>query len=402
MSTNSRVGTATSYATALQNLSQRQQGLVTLQQNMTSGLKINRTSDDPTGAAQAERAGTRIARIAADQRLLASQRDTIATAESTLGSTTDALQSFRELVVSAGSGTLTPTDRASIAQQLTSLRDEIFANTNKTDSNGTPLFSGLGSATTPFTNTQTVQFEGLSGQRVGGSSTVAPTLDGQAAFMNVPSGNGTFTVATGSGNIGTVSADAGSVTSPSAVTGHNYAIAFAVDATSGVKTYTVTDTTAGTTAATGTFKENGAIAFDGISMTVKGSPVNGDTLSVAPSTRSDLFTTLDQTIANIKGATSNAGALPTQIAQSLSQIDAGMARVSSARSLAGDILNQADRIKDAQGVRTDQLKAEKSAAEDLDMIKAVSEFSNQQTGYQAALSSYAQIQKLSLFTYISG
>ena len=37
-----------------------------------------------------------------------------------------------------------------------------------------------------------------------------------------------------------------------------------------------------------------------------------------------------------------------------------------------------------------------------DMIKAVSEFSSQQTGYQAALSSYAQIQKLSLFTYISG
>ncbi|MCZ2497780.1 flagellar hook-associated protein 3 [Xylophilus sp. Kf1] len=402
MSTNSRVGTATSYATALQNLSQRQQGLVTLQQNMTSGLKINRTSDDPTGAAQAERAGTRIARIAADQRLLASQRDTIATAESTLGSTTEALQSFRELVVSAGSGTLTATDRASIAQQLTSLRDEIFASTNKTDSNGTPLFSGLGSAATPFTNTQTVQFDGLSGQRVGGGTTVSPTLDGQAAFMNVPSGNGTFTVATGRANIGTVSADAGSVTSPSLVTGHSYTVAFAVDATSGAKTYTVTDDTAGRVAATGAYKENGAIAFDGISMTVKGAPVAGDTLSIGASSRGDLFSTLDQTIAAIKGATANSGALPTQIAQSLSQIDAGMARVSSARSLAGDILNQADRIKDAQGSRTDQLKAEKSAAEDLDMIKAVSDFSNQQTGYQAALSSYAQIQKLSLFTYISG
>ena len=401
MSINSRVGSATSYATAVQNLSERQQALVTLQQNMTSGKKINRSSDDPTSAAQAERAGTRISRIAADQRLLASQRDTIATAESTLAATTNALQSFRELVVSAGSGTLTPTDRASIAQQLSSLRDEIFANSNKTDSNNTPLFSGLGSATTPFTNTPTVQFEGLSGQRVGGSTTVAPTLDGQAAFMNVPTGNGTFTVAVGAANAGSVSADAGNVVSPTAVTGHNYTIAFAVDATSGARTYTVTDATLGTTAGTGTFKDGGAIVFDGLSMAVKGTPANGDTLAVSPSARSDLFTTLDSAIANIKGATSNSGALPTQIAQALSQIDAGMARVSSARGLAGDILNQADRIKDAQGTRSDQLSAEKSSAEDLDMIKAVSEFSSQQTGYQAALSSYAQIQKLSLFTYIS-
>ena len=401
MSINSRIGTASAYASAVQNLSDRQNGLVTLQQNMTSGKKINRASDDPTGAAQAERATTRISRIAADQRLLASQRDTIATAESTLGSTVDALQSFRELVVSAGSGTLTPTDRASIAQQLTSLRDEIFANSNKADSNGTPLFSGLGSASTPFTNTQTVNFEGLSGQRVGGSVTVSPTLDGQAAFMNVPTGNGNFSVATGSGNIGTVSADAGTVTSLSALTGHHYSIAFAVDAATGAKSYTVTDTTAGTTAATGAYKDGGAVAFDGLSITLKGSPLAGDTVAVAPSTRSDLFGTLDRAIADIKGATSNSGALPTQIAQALSQIDSGMARVQSARSLAGDILNQADRIKDGQDTRSDQLTAERSSAEDLDMIKAYSDFSSQQTGYQAALSSYAQIQKLSLFSYIS-
>ncbi|QHI97991.1 flagellar hook-associated protein 3 [Xylophilus rhododendri] len=397
----SRIGTASAYAGAVQNLSDRQQALVTLQQNMTSGKRINRTSDDPTSAAQAERANTRIDRIAADQRLLASQRDTISTAESTLGSSIDALQSFRELVVSAGSGTLTPADRGYIAQQLTSLRDEIFANSNKSDSNGTPLFSGLGSADQPFTNTQQVNFAGLSGQRTGGATTVAPTLDGQATFMNVPTGNGTFTLATGTANTGTVSVDAGSVQNPSAITGHNYTIGFAVDATTGVKSYTVTDTTAGTTAATGTYKESGSISFDGMTMTMKGTPADGDTVAIAPSTRSDLFATLDQAISSIKNATSNSGALPTQIAQSLVQIDSGLSRLQSSRSLAGDILNQADRIKTSQDTRSDQLTAEKSNAEDLDMIKAVSEFSTQQTGYQAALSSYAQIQKLSLFTYIS-
>ena len=38
---------------------------------------------------------------------------------------------------------------------------------------------------------------------------------------------------------------------------------------------------------------------------------------------------------------------------------------------------------------------------DADMVKSISDFSQSQTGYQAALQSYAQIQRLSLFNYIS-
>jgi flagellar hook-associated protein 3 FlgL len=35
------------------------------------------------------------------------------------------------------------------------------------------------------------------------------------------------------------------------------------------------------------------------------------------------------------------------------------------------------------------------------MVQALSDFKNQDTGYQAALQSYAMVQKLSLFSYIS-
>ena len=34
------------------------------------------------------------------------------------------------------------------------------------------------------------------------------------------------------------------------------------------------------------------------------------------------------------------------------------------------------------------------------MVQAISEFKNQQTGYQAALQSYASVQRLSLFDYL--
>jgi flagellar hook-associated protein 3 FlgL len=36
----------------------------------------------------------------------------------------------------------------------------------------------------------------------------------------------------------------------------------------------------------------------------------------------------------------------------------------------------------------------------MDMIKGISDFQNQQTGYDAALKTYAQVQRLSLFNYL--
>ena len=45
-------------------------------------------------------------------------------------------------------------------------------------------------------------------------------------------------------------------------------------------------------------------------------------------------------------------------------------------------------------------QTERSNAEDVDMTKAISDFSNQQTGYDAALKAYSMVQKLSLFNYL--
>ena len=51
-----RVGTANMYDNAIRNVSARQTSLVNLQENLTSGKRVVRASDDPVSAAQAERA----------------------------------------------------------------------------------------------------------------------------------------------------------------------------------------------------------------------------------------------------------------------------------------------------------------------------------------------------------
>ena len=143
---------------------------------------------------------------------------------------------------------------------------------------------------------------------------------------------------------------------------------------------------------------NIAIAgLPGLALNVTGTPAVGDTVTLK-SSRS-IFSVLDTAIKDIGGA-ANGNAATQAVGQALGNIDIGMARVSAVRGQAGDLLNRADRITDSQMQRSTQLEADRSRAEDLDMIKGVSDFSTQQTGYSAALQSYAQIQKLSLFNFI--
>ena len=122
---------------------------------------------------------------------------------------------------------------------------------------------------------------------------------------------------------------------------------------------------------------------------------------MAPSQRTDIFTVLDQAIATVKAGTSGPAALQQGLGRALSELDSGMNRVQAVRSYAGDQLNRADRLD--TGMKDDALTQEgaRSRAEDIDMIKALSDVETQKVGLQAALQSYAQMQKLSLFNYIS-
>eukprot|EP01030_Chromulinospumella_sphaerica_P010457 gene10457-10265_t len=145
-----RVGTANMYDNSIRNVSARQASLVNLQENLTSGKRVVRASDDPVSAAQAERAMTRMTRIQTEQRALETQRNAIAQAESSMGDAVSLVQEVRELMVNAGNASLSSSERATIANQLQSLRDQLTAVANRTDTNGLPLLGALGSAQSPF------------------------------------------------------------------------------------------------------------------------------------------------------------------------------------------------------------------------------------------------------------
>jgi flagellar hook-associated protein 3 FlgL len=412
----SRLGSANTYDTAIRNLSNRQTALSNLQENLSSGKKVVRASDDPTGAAQAERALTRLSRIQTDQRALETQRNAIGMAESTLGDVIEALQSAREQVISAGNPSAGAAQRKSIALQLTSLRDQILSLANRKDTNGQPLFSALGSALAPFVGPQApapdYTFEGLPGQSSSSEVAIPFALDGDSAFMHQSARDGVYNV-----SLSTIPTGRQLLTSPVSVTdtslvnGSAYTLSIgAVDSTTVPGTTTVSYSITENPNVSGPFVgltasyptgQTGSLtvsAMPGLSLTLTGTPAVGDTVSVDPNP--SMFSVLDDAIRDIGGAV-NANAAAQAVSQALNNIDIGMGRVSAVRAQAGDLLNRADRITSNQETRSIQLEADRSRAEDLDMVQGISDFQNQQTAYQAALQSYAQVQKLSLFNYIS-
>jgi flagellar hook-associated protein 3 FlgL len=169
---------------------------VGLQDNLTSGKRVVRPSDDPVAAAQAERALTRITRIQTEQRALEVQRNAIAQAESSLGEAVNLVQEMRQLMVNAGSGTLTPNDRKTIAQQMQSLRDQCHRGGQPQGHQRLPCLNSLGSALQPFLGPLApppdYSFEGLPGQSAADTVSIPLTLDGDAAFMFRPQRDGVY------------------------------------------------------------------------------------------------------------------------------------------------------------------------------------------------------------------
>jgi flagellar hook-associated protein 3 FlgL len=70
------------------------------------------------------------------------------------------------------------------------------------------------------------------------------------------------------------------------------------------------------------------------------------------------------------------------------------------RAGAGEALAAIDGAQSRLEESSLQAQVERSAAEDLDLVSALSDLQTQQTAYDTALQAYASVQRLSLFDYI--
>ena len=111
-------------------------------QKLSSGLKINRAKDNPSGYAIGRRMDVQIAGVAVATKNANTGISVIQTADGALTEVHDMLQRMNELAVKGSTGTLTTADREILNQEVVQLKKEIARVAQDTEFNGQPLLDG--------------------------------------------------------------------------------------------------------------------------------------------------------------------------------------------------------------------------------------------------------------------
>lgn len=401
-----RISTKNIYDSGVASMLKQQQALMHTQQQIASGKKILTAADDPVGAARAIDVSQSLATNTQYAANRAAAKHALGLAENALQGVTNILQNAREVAVNAGSGALSDSDRASLAQELAAYRDELVGLANSGDGEGGYLFSGFQSAAPAFVQgAGGVQYQGDQGRRllqVSASRQLAVSESGREVFENLRAGRGGFVAAADPANAGAGVIGPAALTGAAAPTGDAYRIDFHV--LGGVTTYDVLDTTTAATVSSGNaYSAGSAIGFAGLQVTISGAPADGDRFTVAPAPRQSMFDTLDQLIATLQtsaAGTAGRARVANGISAALSNLDGALDHVLEVRAGAGSRLKEIDSL-DAEGGDLDlQYQQLLSQIQDLDYASAVSELNRQQTVLEAAQKSFLGLVNSSLFDYL--
>ena len=444
-----RVSTGMIFEAGVNAINKQTSTLIHTQQQVASGRRNLVPSDDPVAAARAlevTQAKDITAQYSSNQD---SASSTLGLAESNLSSANDLLTRVKVLAIQGANGTLTNTDRTSIATELRARFDELVGIANSTDGTGLYLFSGYQGGSKPFSGSVStgVVYSGDDGQRrqqVSSSRQIEISESGNAVFNRVVNGNGYFAttyasnVNTLAANTGTGVIDVGAVSDPvkwnSASNSGNLKVNFWVDAAgvagpANTTYYDLVDASTGNSLFTGGASATGAggtythaytsgqaINFSGLnaayvpyadfgaSVTITGAPADGDSFSVNKSSSQDMFTTLSNLINTLENASNGtpAGAakFATDMGSALQNLDQASQNILTVRAGIGSRLNEVDSLKLVNSDLDIQYNQTLSNLQDLDYAKTITDLTRGQTQLQASQQSFAKVSQLSLFNYL--
>ncbi len=395
-----RISTTSSFEAGIETLQKRQAELAQSQERLTSGKRVARASDDPAAAARAERALAGVLRSETSQRAVEASRSAMQLTESALADANELLQQAREGLVASGNGSYSDQERAGLARKLAGLREQLLSVANRNDGAGSYLFAGQGTTVAPFLDGPGgVSYQALGGELRTEHGTRLPlSVDGEAMWLRARTGNGVFETSAGAGVSGAW-IDGGQVSDPTALTGSTYTLQFTVAA--GATTYAVLRDGLPTAVTAAPYTSAQDIVVDGMSFKISGVPASGDSFTIQPSSSTlSVFDALDAAITDLGTAGKTAAQVSQDTVENLRNLDAVMGGLQRARAAAGEALLRTDSESDRLADRKLADETERSNAEDLDMVDAISKFQNQQTGYDAALKSYSMVQRMSLFQYL--
>ena len=132
-----------------QNLQLMMQTQATLEQESSTGYKVNAPGDDPVAAQQILHLNSLNAASVQYSRNITSATATLSMSDSAMSSMNTALTSLKEVALEMSTGTINGSDMAAAVSQVQQLKSQIISLGN-TQVNGNYIFGGFKSSTPPF------------------------------------------------------------------------------------------------------------------------------------------------------------------------------------------------------------------------------------------------------------
>ncbi len=403
----------------LNNILEQQFKLAEIQEQIATGKRLNRPSDDPTGATQVLRLEQAMATTEQYQRNADFARNRLTLEEATLKNVQDSLLRVREIAVQGANSTLSDTDRFALAQEVRERLEELVGLANTRDANQEYLFSGYQVNTQPFTQNSdgTYVYSGDNGVRalqISSGRQMRDSDSGDAIFMNLKNGNGSFQVVADVANTGETIINHGQVIDPLTYnsTLQDYTVTFVTNSNGNVG-YNVVGSVDGqiipappldATLDAPDYLSGATIQFNGIETGFSGTPLAGDSFSITSSTNESVFSSVEKLVTALEMPTASVGVSEAEalnlINQSLVEIDNAFENITQVRTSVGARLKTIDDQDNVNEAYKIELQATLSEIRDVDIAEAAVELQSRLVSLEAAQQSYARIQGLNLFDFI--
>ena len=407
-----RISTNQIYDQNIRAIMDNQKSMTDTQEQLSTGKKINRPSDDPVGAASVIRITEQLDNITQYQRNNDLLTNGLEQQETVLTNINSSLNRARTLVVQAGSGIMTDEDKRAIGVELEQIRNEVLDLMNAQDANGNYIFAGHQAQQQAFTfnpaaSGTAITFNGDSGSsnvKLSDSVTVQRSTSGQEIFQNVLARHD-FSVTGSAGS----TVDGAKVLEQStydkffdanydAVTAANNNYQLEVLASGQVQ---LTNTGTGAVVGAVDFTSGEPFTIKGMQFTINGA--TGDTVDFtldAPE-KKNVAETLHDLANQLIDDSLSGDALSEALSDALVGLDNGMEKIGLERSSLGGRLNVAESVKATNLDLEISAKTARASIQDTDYAEASAEFAKQEAALSAALATFPKVSNLSLFNYIS-
>ena len=398
-----RISSQQIFSGGINRLQELNSSLNQTQEQISTGKRVNKPSDDPVAAARILKLDQELSRIETYQRNAGLAENRLQQEESALASSVDVIQRIRELTVQAGNGSLSPNDRKSISSELKERIGQLADIANTRDASGEYIFSGFQGSTAAFGKDSSGSwvYQGDEGQRVleiDDGVTVPISDHGKGIYSSVPAA---VFAESDPGNAATARIDGIEVTNEGALSAVSPDdITITVDTGAGTVSAVNSRTGAPLTVTPATYTSGESFEVAGVQATITDAG-DGDEFTLRAGERQSVFATIENLIDGLdnidKGSPAGQAAYDDLIAASLQNLDNAQESIVQKQTEIGGRLNAVDSTKsflEDSSVYSEDIR---SQLRDVDYAEAISNLSFQSFVLQAAQQSFAQVSQLSLF-----